>query len=159
MSTRFQMLRIRTKLAMTLSIIFGLVWGMSMTTVSYVHVNKRIIRAGFGGVGYTPPIINRPATMRVFSIHKPGPIRWWPRFITYTPRIQQSISAFRVFIPLWCIAPFVFIPTFLLWRRDHRYPDGHCRNCGYNLTGNVTGICSECGQPITQATRRLGELE
>ncbi len=23
-----------------------------------------------------------------------------------------------------------------------------CQNCGYNLTGNVTGICSECGKKI-----------
>ena len=23
-----------------------------------------------------------------------------------------------------------------------------CTSCGYNLTGNVTGICSECGEPI-----------
>jgi len=22
---------------------------------------------------------------------------------------------------------------------------GHCRVCGYNLTGNESGICSECG--------------
>lgn len=23
-----------------------------------------------------------------------------------------------------------------------------CHSCGYNLTGNVTGICPECGEPI-----------
>ena len=23
-----------------------------------------------------------------------------------------------------------------------------CKQCGYNLTGNVSGICSECGRPI-----------
>ena len=28
------------------------------------------------------------------------------------------------------------------WRRRKR---GECVNCGYNLTGNVTGVCSECG--------------
>jgi len=27
-------------------------------------------------------------------------------------------------------------------------PKGHCRKCGYNLTGNVSGICPECGEPI-----------
>jgi hypothetical protein len=25
---------------------------------------------------------------------------------------------------------------------------GHCRNCGYNLTGNVSGVCPECGERI-----------
>jgi len=24
---------------------------------------------------------------------------------------------------------------------------GHCRKCGYDLTGNVSGICPECGTP------------
>jgi hypothetical protein len=27
-------------------------------------------------------------------------------------------------------------------------PD-HCR-CGYNLTGNVSGVCPECGTPVTE---------
>lgn len=25
---------------------------------------------------------------------------------------------------------------------------GHCKTCGYNLTGNVSGRCSECGTAI-----------
>jgi len=28
------------------------------------------------------------------------------------------------------------------WRRPQ---PGHCRQCGYNLTGNVSGTCPECG--------------
>ena len=31
------------------------------------------------------------------------------------------------------------------WRRGKR---GHCPQCGYDLTGNVTGICSECGTTL-----------
>jgi hypothetical protein len=27
--------------------------------------------------------------------------------------------------------------------------EGHCRSCGYNLAGNVSGICPECGSTIT----------
>lgn len=27
-------------------------------------------------------------------------------------------------------------------------PPGHCTTCGYNLTGNVSGKCSECGEPV-----------
>jgi hypothetical protein len=29
-------------------------------------------------------------------------------------------------------------------------PAGHCRRCGYNLTGNVSGVCPECGTPVPE---------
>jgi hypothetical protein len=33
------------------------------------------------------------------------------------------------------------------------YQDGSlCSSCGYNLTGNVSGICPECGTPCEQRT-------
>ena len=34
------------------------------------------------------------------------------------------------------------------YRRLRRYPVGHCSACGYDLTGNVSGCCSECGEPV-----------
>jgi len=34
----------------------------------------------------------------------------------------------------WCVA--------LL---DRWLPPGHCKKCGYNLIGNVSGVCPECG--------------
>src|SRR5579862_2394424 len=27
-----------------------------------------------------------------------------------------------------------------------------CRNCSYDLTGNVSGVCPECGTPVPQNT-------
>jgi len=29
--------------------------------------------------------------------------------------------------------------------QSHNYPIGHCRLCGYDLTGNTRGTCTECG--------------
>ncbi|MFH1746133.1 MAG: glycosyltransferase family 39 protein [Planctomycetota bacterium] len=50
-------------------------------------------------------------------------------------------------LPLW---PFVALPALLaiwLWRRDRRrFPANHCQCCGYNLTGNQSGVCPECGE-------------
>ena len=54
-----------------------------------------------------------------------------------------------VTIPLWI--PFVAIaaPTIWLWRRDWgAAPSSCCPTCHYDLTGNATGICSECGQTL-----------
>jgi hypothetical protein len=40
-------------------------------------------------------------------------------------------------------------PTgYLFWLDRPRIPPGHCRKCGYNLTGNVSGVCPECGTKI-----------
>ena len=34
----------------------------------------------------------------------------------------------------------------VLIARRRGYPRGHCRACGYNLRGNVSGVCPECGE-------------
>ena len=51
-----------------------------------------------------------------------------------------------VFVPLWMPFVLLALPTAFLWHRDRRPPKGHCQGCGYDLTGNVSGICSECGE-------------
>lgn len=33
----------------------------------------------------------------------------------------------------------------VLLARRRVYPRGHCQRCGYNLMGNVSGRCPECG--------------
>ncbi len=42
----------------------------------------------------------------------------------------------------------VAIPTLLVWRfwRTPVKP-GHCK-CGYDLMGNTSGVCPECGEPV-----------
>jgi len=49
-----------------------------------------------------------------------------------------------VIVPLYPLALVAALTTILCW---HHIPPGHCQKCGYNLTGNVSGICSECGKP------------
>lgn len=34
---------------------------------------------------------------------------------------------------------------------------GCCRRCGYDLTGNISGRCSECGEPVPGSTRESPE--
>jgi hypothetical protein len=39
--------------------------------------------------------------------------------------------------------------TAIVWSRHRRrIRPGHCQKCGYNLTGNVSGLCPECGKKI-----------
>ncbi len=37
----------------------------------------------------------------------------------------------------------------VVWWRANRLIPGHCTNCDYDLQGNTTGVCPECGAPIT----------
>jgi hypothetical protein len=69
------------------------------------------------------------------------------------PSSHRFGSILFVTVPLWpAIGPIVLYSG-VLWWRDRRPPKGHCQNCRYNLTGNVSGICPECGC----ATRSLGK--
>jgi hypothetical protein len=52
-------------------------------------------------------------------------------------------------IPLLFLLPMFMLPTAILWYLDHRTQRGHCRKCDYNLTGNLSGICPECGTKTT----------
>ena len=42
--------------------------------------------------------------------------------------------------------------TLLIIRTPPIYPWGHCRHCGYNLTGNISGRCPECGEEAVSET-------
>ena len=55
-------------------------------------------------------------------------------------------GVYRVTVPFW-IPLAVSLLGFVLRRPKRRPPHG-CRKCEYDLTGNVSGICSECGTPI-----------
>lgn len=70
------------------------------------------------------------------------------RWLPYWGATEASarLLAFSAFIPYW---PFLFaadVPTAYLFWRDRPQPSDCCRNCGYDLTGNVSGRCPECGQ-------------
>lgn len=43
----------------------------------------------------------------------------------------------------------IAIPTALFWLADRKRPlPGQRRKCGYDLTGNLSGHCPECGEAV-----------
>ena len=53
----------------------------------------------------------------------------------------------EVGIPYWLCFLLTAIPTAWLWHRDRRrVRPGCCLRCGYDLTGNLSGVCPECGE-------------
>ena len=55
------------------------------------------------------------------------------------------------FPPILFGAPLYALLRFPARRRRRRRKQGLCVDCGYDLTGNVTGVCSECGTEVEKA--------
>jgi hypothetical protein len=51
-------------------------------------------------------------------------------------------------LTLWKFLLPMSILTAWVWYADRSFADGCCRNCGYDLRGNVSGVCPECGVVI-----------
>ncbi len=84
-------------------------------------------------------------------------LTWWPQHhliwlhVNYDGYIPQPGSYIeRWIIPAWMIFVAIGLPTVFLWWLDRRSPPGHCPRCGYNLTGNVSGRCPECGVVVSE---------
>jgi hypothetical protein len=64
-------------------------------------------------------------------------------------------NSFDVVVPLiWVPAAWVYLRSRF---RSPRYPKNHCQSCGYDLTGNVSGRCPECGTVISVPLSSLSD--
>ena len=67
---------------------------------------------------------------------------------------------FRVHVPHWFLTFIFFIgPAFwyIKWRIRQKQATGKCPSCGYDLTGNESGVCPECGEET--ANVKYGKME
>ena len=71
---------------------------------------------------------------------------------------EVKFSSISITAPLWTasvpFAVFAAYPTVAFMRgpvrRWRRRRKGWCLSCGYDLTGNVSGVCPECGTEVKQ---------
>jgi hypothetical protein len=69
---------------------------------------------------------------------------WSPVRFSY---IRSGRFAWFFYLPLWVPFLLAAFPTaVLLWLDRRRIPPHCCQSCGYDLTGNVSGVCPECGR-------------
>jgi len=72
---------------------------------------------------------------------------FWQPVLACGSSLGAQFSSFVV--PLWLPLIAIGVPTGILWYRDRKpIPPGHCLRCGYNLTGNESGVCPECATPV-----------
>lgn len=63
--------------------------------------------------------------------------------------VIMSLWPFAVLLTLCSVTALIRGPA----RRAYRSRRGLCLNCGYDLTGNVTGRCPECGVPAGEPAK------
>ena len=131
-----------------MSLAVAVLCGTALGTSAYMSIHQGLFdgRAGLGidsGLMYSCWIQQFDLELAAFNPnlmvhrHKPN-IEWWFEW-HHRDRLRM------VRIPLW--VPFVLFGSVsaLFWRVDRHVPPGHCPNCNYDLAGNVSGVCPECG--------------
>lgn len=95
-----------------------------------------------------------------------APLVWWPGWLERpSPAVMLSAPG----LGSWCARPASWLYAIPLWMpmlitagvlcgavvtARHARRAGVCAHCGYNLTGNISGICPECGTPVPEEQRR-----
>ncbi len=94
------------------------------------------VHVALGGGAFVFDSTTRGGEFRWFLLPASARVFWLPERLG---RVE--------YIPLWIPFVLIAIPTVIAWRRDRRPKPGHCA-CGYNLEGNVSGRCPECGEAV-----------
>ncbi|MCH7872044.1 MAG: hypothetical protein IID33_10130 [Planctomycetes bacterium] len=84
----------------------------------------------------------------VIQPHAAGMYRWDEMATDWTSFAE---------LPLVTLLFAVAVPTLLVQHFVPKFPRGCCRRCGYDLAGNLSGTCPECGQ--SSASGRYEELD
>lgn len=130
------------------SILLSLGWLASLTMAMIASYGRLRVTVFSGGIGFS---VYKHSLDTRLALWGAEPIRWLPSIGPkrwgVPDRTRRDIAC-TAFIPFWCLLPLAAIPTVILWRGDRAFPPGCCQDCGYDLTGNTTGACSECGERI-----------
>lgn len=134
---------------LVLLLLTAALWAVSHTTWGRASLQPRYVTAfAHGGdeIWLYAGISDERISLEVRAARpfvQKGPMRYSVALWT------RSIRA-----PLWLVCPVIAATCALLAyldrrsRRRHRISSGCCIRCGYNLTGNVSGVCPECGERI-----------
>lgn len=117
----------------SLSILFAERWDPGSRTTVYL---------GRGGLGveWWPDVtiawLGSGPLLKSSTYRLGSGILWW---------FETGFSTRHLFMPLWAPLLAFALPTAYAHHRCRRPRPGHCPTCGYDLTGNTTGVCPECG--------------
>lgn len=72
-----------------------------------------------------------------------NPLKWLT-----APQSLSIYFRFPIWLPAWIAIGFVACGRLDRWIKQLRLKPGHCKACGYDLRGNESGICPECGEAV-----------
>jgi hypothetical protein len=115
------------------------------------------IRAAYFTLNFDAKPAAEPVSFRFAGIDVSRTNTQAPRFLEHARSLPiGSIMGVErsVILPCWIVLTAALIfPLTLFYRgplrRARRRANGCCRWCGYDLTGNESGVCPECGEDAT----------
>jgi predicted amidophosphoribosyltransferase len=66
----------------------------------------------------------------------------------------QQFGTYYVQLPLWPVAFVAGAACLWLILRWPKAPYGRCAQCGYDLTGIMSGVCPECGTSVAHEEKK-----
>lgn len=123
----------------------GLSWDQNQVNDPWESCRRLLQASRWSSISIDADLVSLKAQLReMFGL---------PKF--YRQRFRGEAS--MLLIPLWPMLVIGGAITFLLWRRGRGIILADCcRDCGYNLTGNVSGRCPECGVPCCSEGMTVG---
>lgn len=115
------------------------------------HVSMLMSRGRLGiGTSRLPGVAVRDSTyFMVKPIEPRGP--FFPWFDSYVTLDAWNMIVIPLWVPLGCMT---LLTVVLFIRNRVRRLAHHCRKCDYDLTGNESGVCPECGTRVKQGLSR-----
>jgi hypothetical protein len=110
--------------------------------------------------GYNVCLGNVSATDRSLEVDSRIPGTFWPEIVLGTefgialvPQSDVGYTSIACRVPWWVLLLlFGVYPTVQFvrkkrqeYQKTRRLEHGQCNACGYDLTGNTSGVCPECG--------------
>ena len=110
------------------------------------------LKAALGLMFFLLPVCSAVAVLAMMFTDKPDAVNL-RRKVGAIANALLTIVAIALAVvsgkwPLLIVGLYTGLNFFVILSNRRRVDEGVCHSCGYNLTGNTTGICPECGHVI-----------
>ena len=145
-------------IGLVLSVMMLGLWVFSVLFVTHgSSIGPWSLSIAFGRIGFAESPLGPPGSectpyyspLKLFAAQKPW-IEFAYTFLGF--RLPFKGIGGMLFVPVWLFVVAVGFPTGILWWRDRRPKAGLCKVCKYDLTGNESGVCPECGTAVSPET-------